>query len=272
MKRIISLFLCVILLLAGTSCSLSGLPSSSDNFSKEFLESFPDVYFCEEANTAFISCCAEEASYSYKQSDGGSLEYSFAIINGIDKEMFVAVKEHHFILMPGGYLPKLKVYQTANSPSPMKDWSIKSISLYESITCNWYEIYDNVSEFISHSRLLIKYKTGESDNIIQAFKEAYDNQNTSEVDSIYYVTKDYGDHLLNYYNVLIEFEQSENIVWLSTIMTDTENKLLYLDCKKYDRETGEINDSAGVISPDVYNELSKVLNISLVSGNNTDSE
>ncbi len=81
------------------------------------------------------------------------------MIENIVKEMFVAVSAHDPGIVPG-YSEYTYIYPTSSSPNPMKDWTIKSISIYKwafDVTY-WHGADYSVSDLIDNATLLKKYE------------------------------------------------------------------------------------------------------------------
>ncbi len=264
MKSTFASLLAIIMMLSLTSCMVTkDLPQESKNFPKEFTDTFFDNYYRSEPQLAYKTASPQEVEIKKSIDDNSYYNYYFALIENVDKEMFVAVSEQNpVVTLMGTYNEHVDVYQTSSSPNPMNDWTVKSISIYKwrlDILYYRHEPDNFIGKLINEGTLLKKYQKGSDDAFISMIRDAYDTQVMPSDDiGISPTGQNNRGNGVYYCSLLVEFEESDNIVWVTKFQTDVDGNL-YIQCDKYDKDTGTIAEYVGKISPEYYNELSELI-------------
>lgn len=129
MKKLLVLLVILVLCIQLFSCNRNRLPLTSDNFSKDFVNSFSDNYRLVDPQLAYVTASPWEVEIKAKDDQDADRLY-LSLIDNVDKAQFISVTERYDVYMGApGY--SLFVYQAQNAPTPMKDWTIKSIKILE---------------------------------------------------------------------------------------------------------------------------------------------
>ena len=237
MKNIVVLLLIIVLCTQLFSCQKNSLPSTSDNFSKDFVNSFLDNYRLVDPQLAYVTASPWEIEI--KGNNHEKLYYYLALIDNVDREQFISVTERKDYYM-GAPSYRLFVYQTSAAPTPMKDWTIKSIRVLE--VPSFIDSEDNVllhsknyrENILASSTVLHTYDNNNASDFFDMIKNAYSMAETAErlSSSITYADKTTEDHMLHFYSLLIEFNESDSIIWHSKLLKASDN--IYFECTTYD--------------------------------------
>jgi hypothetical protein len=170
----------------------------------------------------------------------------------VDKSQFLAVTQIDALLLSIDLYVSTCVYQSADAPIPMKDWTIKSVSIFthdmytqldkdngmylffpdEDIGYDNIDTYNpqNIFKYNLEKKciLMSKYDPVNNASFIQLIKDAY----TEGLSSPQQGNLDKAmDRASDRYFVLIEFEENDNIFWWSHVYH--QNGELYLKCNNY---------------------------------------
>lgn len=126
----------------------------------------------------------------------------------------------------------------------MKNWTIKSIKVLEVTPIA--ETKDNalslseryMETLLASSTVLHTYDNGNGSDFLDMIKSAYSTAETFERRP-FLIRGTNSNQLdyLRYYSLLIEFNESDNIIWHSYLFEDPDN--LYFDCTTYDADNVE---------------------------------
>ena len=246
MKKLLVLLVILVLCIQLFSCNR--LPLTSDNFSKDFVNSFSDNYRLVDPQLAYVTASPWEVEIKTKDDQDADRLY-LSLIDNVDKAQFISVTERYDAYMGApGY--SLFVYQAQNAPTPMKDWTIKSIKILE--TTQFADSEENVlllsakymETILSYSTVIRTYDNDTGSDFLDMMKNAY---STAEKFERYQspatrVTRSSGqpsdlNYLIKNYSLLIEFNECDNIIWHSYLCEDSEN--LYFECTTYGVEDVE---------------------------------
>lgn len=248
MKKLLVLLVILILCIQLISCNRNRLPLTSDNFSKDFINSFSDNYRLVDPQLAYVTASPWEVEIKAKDDQDTDRLY-LSLIDNVDKARFISVTERYDYYM-GAPSYSVLVYQTPDSPTPMKDWTIKSIKILE--TTPFADSEENVlllsekymETLIASSAVLRTYDNDNGSDFLDMMKNAY---STAEKFERYQspatrVTRSSGqpsdlNYLIKNYSLLIEFNECDNIIWHSYLCEDSEN--LYFECTAYGVEDVE---------------------------------
>lgn len=244
MKKLLVLLVILVLCTQLLSCNSSNLPLASDTFPKDFVNSFSDNYRLVDPQLAYVTASPWEVEIKTKDNQYADRLY-LSLIDNVDKAQFISVTERHdYYMGPPSY--SVFVYQAPNAPTPMKDWTIKNVRVLE-VTL----IADTKEDAISFSEKYMKTLL-DSSNVLHT----YDNDNGSDflnmIKSTYLTAETLQSHpgiirgtdsnqpdYLRYYSLLIEFNESDNIIWHSYLFEDSD--YLYFKCTTYDEDGVERN-------------------------------
>lgn len=197
---------------------------------------------------AYVTASPCEVEIKAKDNQDADRLY-LSLIGNVDKAQFISVTEQYDYYM-GAPSYSVLVYQTPNSPTPMKDWTIKSIKIIE--TTQFADSEENVlllsekymETILAYSTVLHTYDNGNDSDFLDMIKNAY---STAEKFEWYQspagrVKRSRGqpsdlNSSIEYYSLLIEFNECDNIIWHSYLCEDSEN--LYFECTTYDVEDVE---------------------------------
>ena len=227
MKRVVLLLLSVLICLSCTACRVTELPDHSDNFDREFIESFFENYSLADPQLSYFSASPWEAEFG-----DGSTKYLLSLIDDADPSEFVSVTEYSFFI--GAPSVTFGVYQSADAPTPMKDWTISSVSLLAGYLPFTPTDANEVSDE-DYARKPMEYNLSVSDEIkifsrsdsrdfLNFVAESYKNPISSKGRSFSSIYKYEEDGLpgksweeYTYYYLLVRFEENSNIVWLTEL-------------------------------------------------------
>ena len=206
MKRTIMLLSFALMLCVMFASCGPDLPITSENFDKDFYKSFEEKYSVQDENLLYMT--AGPLEVKMKNS------ICLALIDGVDKNMFVAGVQYKILMGPGHY-DQMYIYQTEDAPIPMEDWTIKNICLINTATNpNWRYVSDEADA----KRLMLTCL--ESNEILKLYTK-YDESEARFVESM---KETYSKRLLvsfprfdGNYHLLFTFEECPNIVWVSTL-------------------------------------------------------
>ena len=272
MKRIITLFLTLSLCLSLTSCgnfamvrynpyvSLDAeilfdskeIPDHSDNFDEDFFDSFEEDYVFA-SNLAYYSASEWEAEQECDH-ESARVRYRFSMIDGAEDKTFVARSTVNRSKFPAlaDVVCHLEVFRHKNSPDPMKDWTIKSISVVVteknqspfSIFCENAtdaKAYDGnmltleelataqMSIFGAEGKIVCTFDREHDSEFMDAFAESYHSPYRTEEWSYYldHSPNGMGALYVNDYYLIVRFEENDNIVWCAQLAKDHYSTELY---------------------------------------------
>lgn len=236
MKRTLLLTVSFLLCISLLSCRSNTLPLTSDNFQKDFVSSFFDTYHMVDPQLAYVSASQWEIEIKTNGAHSRDSLY-LALIDNVDKAQFVSGIERNGAYM-GAASYYIYVYQNADAPSPMKDWTIKSIRIleitpfanaYEDVLVRSKKYMDTI---ISSSVVLQTYDRDNNPQFVDMIRSAYAEPVTQELlTSVIRGTNDEQPDLLRYYLLLIDFNESKDIIWYSYLLEDEDN--IYFECTSY---------------------------------------
>lgn len=227
MKRVVLLLLSVLICLSCTACRVTELPDHSDNFDREFIESFFENYSLADPQLSYFSASPWEAEFG-----DGNTQHLLSLIDDADPSEFVSVTEYTFFI--GAPYVTFGVYQSADAPTPMKDWTIESITLLSGYLPLTPTDANEVSEE-DFARKPMEYNLSVSEEIkvfsrkefrdfLNSIADSYETPNPSQGRNFKSVYKYEEDGLpgksweeYTYYYLLVRFEENSNIVWLTEL-------------------------------------------------------
>lgn len=239
MKKSLLFLLIIALCTQLFSCNNDNLPLTSDNFPQDFVNSFFDNYRLVDPQLAYVTASPWEVEIKI---DNGEMLY-LSLIDDVDKGHFVSVTEQiNFYMGAPGY--RVCVYQTSTAPTPMKDWTIKSIRMLEVTPIadtkeNTLSLSEKHMEtLLASSTVLYTYDNNNGSDFLDMIKSAYSTAETLQSrPGIIRGTDSNQPDYLRYYSLLIEFNESNNIIWHSYLFGDSDN--IYFECTIYDAEDVE---------------------------------
>lgn len=266
MKKFLIILLVLCLCFTLTSCGIernpsilldfgilfgnSGLPEYSENFDEEFFEMY-ERNFSYAPNLAYYSASEWEA-----EQENGNTNHRFSLINGVDKDRFVAVSlAYRNPSDKSDFIGSVNVYRHNNAPDPIKDWTVKSVSFIavdsntqpnrtfcESETDTNLLGYNNTEPPITLESLSVNYMslfdTAESricsfdressPDLIAAVAEACKSTQTV-TDFVQMTVRNRSDVFEEQIYIVVSFEESDNIVWYTTLSTNSDGTEIYID-------------------------------------------
>ena len=259
MKRVFVLLVILVLCTQLFSCNSNNLPLTSDNFPKDFVNSFSDNYRMIDPQLAYVTASPWEVEIKFNSDE----RLYLSLIDNVNKAQFISGTERKDYYK-GAPSYSVFVYQTSDSPIPMNDWTIKSIRFLE-IT-PFADTKENVllrsekymETILASSTVLHTYNDNDSD-FFHMIKSAYSTSETFERrPSMIRGTNSNQPDYLRYYSLLIEFNESDNIIWHSYLFEDSDN--LYFDCTTYDADNVERKSfSMAKIDSEYVEELRKLI-------------
>lgn len=241
MKKVFMLLLVIVLFTQFFSCQRNNLPLTSDNFSQDFVNNFSDNYRLVDPQLAYVTASPWEVEIKI----GNDEKMYLSLIDSVDKTQFVSVTEREDYYM-GAPSYNVFVYQTSDAPTPMKDWTIKSIRVLEVTPIaetkeNALLFSENYMEaLLASSNVLHTYDNDNGSDFFDMIKSAYSTAGTLQSHpSIIRKTNSNQPDYLRYYSLLIEFNENDNIIWHSYLFEDPDNT--YFDCTIYDADDIERN-------------------------------
>ena len=230
MKRMIYFILAI--LLCFSLCSCRDYPLTSENFDWDFQENFFDRYFMLDPQLIYMEASPWEIeiigstklSPNYSNAD----RFYLSVIADTPKEEFVAVTERTWGMGGDGY--EYRVFQREDSPVPMRDWTIKSISVFYYIgdhpfpqTLEDHEEWaqNPLQKSLFASGGIIKtYTQEDAPDFLSSFSESY--QNTIEEgltggrnELLSAIKEKY--NTWSVYGLLVHFEENDNLVWCAEL-------------------------------------------------------
>ena len=239
-KRYVKLIILLLTLCMFVSSCGSGLPLRSETFNDDFIESFYENYSLVDPQLAYFSAPWFEVEIPKVKDQEGANTICLGLIDREDKSLFVSVSENN------GVNHYVHVYQSDKAPVPMMDWTIKKVSIfYTGLRYTSYvgwrevendkEIYNLQTAFKYHldkSILIQEYDPINNASLINSIKDAYvdalPSPKSNNTGCIFNFDPNGPNH---YYCIMVEFEESDNIVWWSNLYEG--NGELYLKCNNY---------------------------------------
>ena len=280
MKKIKFLLLSILIvaiLLPFASCSknhrsLMKIPTQSENFSKEFVDSFFDEYICRDLQLYYLKIEPYEVRIDCDiegvPDSRNSVDYYFlSTIVDVPRDQFIAVTAYSTFasaVLPFYSAPY--VFQRKDAPTPMKDYTISSVSIVgaSSIPLNFYTCY-----YFEREELLNYFEVFLNDQSTIIFSEYTREENLSFVNSLQdSYSRKAPDNIHVYklgkpsdpvfYYLLFRFEEVENLVWFVPLYWDREENFYY-GFSYYDVEV-KIGDDGS--KEYIYEEYSRLAPIS----------
>jgi len=207
------------------SCRRSPYPNHSENFTREFVDEFFNNYSVQDAQLSYFTAQTHEIEIS-------PADLRLARIDETDQNLFLSGTKVNYPLKGVGNSYTVFVYQHKDAPIPMKDWTVKSISLLSNndLTLNSYnddsvDRYKNLmNDFINSGKELNQFENNDENKvIIDAVNNAYTKAEKHDREP--QVISDNNVDIIKrkYYILLIEFEENPNIVWYSYLYGSGEN-------------------------------------------------
>ena len=270
MKRAVTLILTLCLCLSLTSCgvvynpyvyfdsailfNIDQVPDYSENFDEDFFKTFDEDYTFD-LRYAFYSASVWEAEEE-SESDGIRAYKRFSMINGFENKEFIAVsntKRDRFPSLECSY-SWVYVARHKDAPDPMKDWTVKSISViasdkghnptetnYATATDARYAEQKNGKSYITLEQLSVsqmslfdteEYRICTFDRehdaeLLYAFIESYysptPTDDFTDTFGLTGITETFGTD----FYIIVRFEESDNIVWCDRLFRKADNTELY---------------------------------------------
>ena len=228
MRRIILVLLSITICISCTSCRVTNLPDHSENFDKKFVESFFENYSLADPQLSYFSASPWEAEIR----GDTNRQYLLSCVDETDPAHFVSVSE--FIFFIGTPSVTCAVYQSKDAPTPMKDWTISSVSLlagylpFTPTDANAVSDEDYARKpmeyNLSVSEEIKIFSRSDSRDFLNFVAESYKNPISSKGRSFSSIYKYEEDGLpgksweeYTYYYLLVRFEENSNIVWLTEL-------------------------------------------------------
>ena len=238
MAKFISIIIVVALCFSLCFCSRDGMPRYSENFDRNFVDSFEDNYTCCDPHLAYFTASPREVKIESKKVKNETMYLS--VIDDVDKNLFVActVKNFNYIGRPSS---EIRVYKHTNAPNVMQDWTVGSVSILATTHHISSDISQQDESFIKahleSSNVLETFGTSATevlDSIRSAYQNRapYKNEQSDTPSEIRTPDEDWGAVR---YSLLIEFEENNNIVW-HTYLCELEDEV-YFECYLYEGET-----------------------------------
>ena len=260
MKKVVVLLVILVLCTQLFSCQTNSLPLTSDHFPKDFVNSFSDNYRMVDPQLAYVTASPWEVEI---KGDNDERLY-LSLIDNVDKAHFVSATEREDYYK-GAPSYSVFVYQTSDAPTPMKDWTIKSVKVLEVTpiadtkenALSFSEKY--MEALLASSTVLLTYDNGNGSDFLDMIKSAYSTAETlqSHPGIIRGTDSNHPDYL-RYYSLLIEFNESDNIIWHSYLFEDSDN--IYFECTAYGADDVERKSfSMAKISEEFVEEIRRLI-------------
>ncbi len=240
MKKVICILI-LTLLVSLTACSVepysaTGVIGYSENFPKDFCDSLYENYPCFDENLYYFSASPWETEF---RTDNRNISrVALAQIDGVDRSDFIAVTEISVFIGADDF--STYIYQSEDAPMPMRDWTIKDITLY---VCNWLYSPPGKSEEADFAQNIMKYHMTRLEEI-RVFNRENESEFIDYVRAAYaepveglkgvfnvreeFLNPELGTKDSNGFYLLVRFEESDNIVWLAPV--SEKDGMLYLEC------------------------------------------
>ncbi len=251
MKRIKLLIIPItlILILTLVSCSFERddalkIPKSSDNFSEDFMDSFLLDYSLSDPHLYYFTASPIEVNKYHNLGNlpNGAYDLYLARIDDLPKEQFVAVADQRDKPTFEGY-GSVFVYQRYDAPVPMRDFTVSSVSVLESIAApdqdvqvyDLRSISDGVQNYLDtffkeeNTIIYAEYTAEEHPTIVSDLQSAYSKAiplkgtvRTGEMRPWHSMPNN-GNAMVSCY-LLFKFEETDNLVWMVDLVKRTENE------------------------------------------------
>lgn len=271
MKKIFIIFLSLCLCLSLTSCgvvfnpyvyfdsdilfNIDQVPDYSENFDEEFFKTLDEDYTFE-LRYAFYSASVWEAEEEIEIIDGLRSYQRFSMVDGFENKEFIAIsntKRDRFPSLECSY-SWVYVARHKDAPDPMKDWTVKSISViasdkghnptetnYATATDAKYAEQKNGKSYITLEQLAVsqmslfdteEYRVCTFDRehdaeLLDAFIESYYSPTRIESFTDKFGLTGVSDTFGTEFYIIVHFEESDNIVWFDQLFRSIDNKELY---------------------------------------------
>ena len=230
------------------------IPDHSDNFDEEFFKTYEEDYIIDN-RYAFYSASGWEAEEESKKDDIRTYK-RFSMIDGFENKEFISVshsQRQSFPILESGYC-WIYVARHKDAPDPMKDWTIKSISIiasdkghmpsetnYETATDAKYAEQKNNKSYITLEQLSVRQMSlfdteefrictfnRENDALLlDTFIESYYSPTQSDSFSDAFGLTGKPDTFGTDFYLIVRFEESDNIVWCDQLFRKIDNTELY---------------------------------------------
>ncbi|MBE6554097.1 MAG: hypothetical protein E7666_07130 [Ruminococcaceae bacterium] len=258
-----------------SSCSLlwdrRDYPLTSENFDLDFRESFFNTYYMADPQLIYTNSAPLEIEIR------GNLEphteyddpdrFYISVIDSTPKEDFLAVTERNqeTSMMGGIDQCTYRVYQSDSAPVPMRDWTIKSISVFYSTP--GFTNVKKADERAQHpmdnalfgSGGIIKtYTQEDSPAFLASFSESYQNRINKYPEPIANEVLRSANDLYQCY-LLIRFEENDNLVWYVPLVEYKEGigcaLIFYLPVTRYHNPIYQFLKIDETFSTDILNAI-----------------
>jgi len=275
MKKTIFLLTILLSFSMFVSCTfdISTTPIYSDNFDEDFVSSFFQNYEIVDFQLGYLSASPCEAEIICDSHSMDIDNLKLAVIDETDIKMFVSGTQVKRTLPigNGGFTTDTYVYQSKNAPVPMKDWTIKSISITASSWpypksgngTNYKNISENMmQQHLDSSNILCVYNANMDSEFINGIKDAYLNSECIDAYEISMLEKEIRseDQLhvadVKYYKLFITFEENSNIVWYADLYKSGSEILFICGTAEY---AFDINQRYGKISDEFAEQIKELL-------------
>lgn len=270
MKKSIFILFVLVLCLSLTSCgvvynpyvyfdsdilfNIDQVPDYSENFDEEFFKTFDEDYTFEP-RYAFYSASVWEAEEESEIEDIRTYK-RFSMIDGFENKEFVAVSNSQrwrFPILECSY-SWVYVARHKDAPDPMKDWTLKSISViasdkghdpretnYATATDARYAEQTNGKSYITLEQLSVnqmslfdteEYRICTFDRehdaeLLDAFIESYYSPTRIENFTGQFGLTGVSDTFRTEFYIIVHFEESDNIVWCDQLFRSIDSTELY---------------------------------------------
>ncbi len=219
----------IVILLCFSLCSCYDYPFTSENFDWDFQESFFHRYFMLDPQLLYIEASPWEIellappkpSHNYSNAN----RFYLSVIKDTPKEEFVAVTERYTEgIGADGY--EYRVFQREDAPVPMRDWTIKSISVFYYIGEHPFpQVIEEHEEWAQNplgkslfaSGGIIKtYTQADAAEFLASFSESYQNKTDGGIilernEILSAIQEEF--NTWSTYGLLVHFEENDNLVW-----------------------------------------------------------
>lgn len=249
MKRIKLLIIPILLCILLTSCSfgnddeykLSDVPKTSDTFSRLFLDGFFSNYYLYSPNLHYISMHPYEIRIKgiiCGRNEANVNHLLIAPIHNMSIENYIAVThyDYGFLSMP----PSPYVYMMQDSPIPMRDLTVKSVTLIGKIasprflverpTSDIETLQDNADDYFNtfleseYAVILEEYTAEEYPDLVGHLQECDAHTIPDDLSTFFIATDNEKGVPPTTYSLIFRFEETDNLVWMVPLRKKTENE------------------------------------------------
>jgi len=285
MKKIITITSFLLILCTLFSSCGDDFPSYSENFDKDFCETFYDNYFLADAGLAYYKAYPEVKIPPNRINPYHPDRYMIiGEIENTDKSQFVSViaDAEHFPLMGSRYDGYVCTYQHKNAPNPMEDWNIESITIvygliYNRVADAFTEKIDRyMDDCLSLCREVKKFTNETDSSFINGIQNAYLSATRDKEQTRVEYTPESTSPIIYY--LIVKFKESSNIIWYTPLVISYDGFRIchtfdnYEEYSTYEGPNGYSNANKeatfsfeglethyGTLSEEITNELYEIL-------------